>query len=170
MESAEPVLQAIMSRRSVRRYTGQPVTREQLETLLDAAMAAPSANNVRPWHFVVVQDAATRQALSRVHRWAHMIADAAAAIAVCAESESNPFWIDDCSAATENILIAAQAMGLGAVWIGIHQESQHQRRVREALGIPESFAIHCLIAIGYPAEHHRPHGKHDPAKAHWERF
>jgi len=170
MERAEPVLQTIMARRSIRRYTSEPVSQPEIEALLDAAMAAPSANNQRPWHFVVVQESGQRQKLSQVHRWARMIAEAPLAIAVCADPSSTPFWIDDCSAATENILLSAQAMGLGSVWIGIHQSAQYQQAVREVLGLPAHMGVHCLIAIGHPAEEKPSHGKHDPTQVHWERY
>ena len=170
MDTAKVVLQTIMSRRSIRRYTSEPLSREQIEVLLDAAMAAPSANNKRPWHFVVVQDATRRQKLSRVHRWAHMVAEAPLAIAVCAELDDDPYWIDDCSAATENILLAAEAMGLGAVWIGIHPMPARQKAVRDILSLPDGIGVHCLIAIGHPAEHKPPHSEHDSARVHWERF
>ncbi|MGQ9553206.1 MAG: nitroreductase family protein [Anaerolineae bacterium] len=170
MDKAAIVLETILSRRSIRRYTDQKLTREQIEALLDAAMAAPSANNRRPWHFVVVQEVARRKALSQVHRWAHMIEEAPVAIAVCAESNGNPFWIDDCSAATENILLAAQAMGLGGVWIGIHPTASYQAAVREILHLPMSIGVHCLLAIGYPAERRPAYSKHDPTRVHWERW
>jgi nitroreductase len=166
--NGEAVLQAILARRSIRRFRPDPLPREMVEKLLDAAMAAPSGNNVRPWHFVVVQDAGRRRQLSQVHRWAYMVAEAPLAIAVCADASSTEFWLDDCSAATENILIAAQALGLGGVWIGIHQSAQYQEQVRQALGIPSRYTVHCLLAIGYPAEQKPPHGRHDPAKVHWE--
>ena len=170
MDGAEVVLKTILSRRSIRRYTEHKLTREEIEALLDAAMAAPSANNKRPWHFVVVQEAEGRLALSQVHRWARMIADAPLAIAVCAENEANEFWIDDCSAATENILLAAEAMGLGGVWIGIHATASYQAAVREILRLPSGIGVHCLLAIGHPAEKRPAYGKHDSARAHWERW
>lgn len=163
-------LQAIMSRRSIRRYTEQPLSAEQVEALLDAAMAAPSANNKRSPHLVVVQDEAKRQALSRVHRWANMVAEAPLAVAVCADAALTGFWLDDCSAATENILIAAQALGLGGVWIGIHQTPAYQQAVRDILAIPNHYSVHCLIAIGHPAEQKPPYGKHDPARVHHDRW
>jgi len=169
-DKAQAVLETIMSRRSIRRYTNQAVSEEHINALLDAAMAAPSANNRRPWHFVVVREEARRHKLSRVHRWSGMIADAPLAIAVCAEVDGNHYWVDDCSAATENILLAAQALGLGAVWIGIHPMPERQQAVRAALDLPASMGVHCLIAIGHPAESKPPHGKHDPRKAHWEHF
>ena len=168
MDKAQAVLETMLARRSIRRYTDQPLTQEQIEQLLDAAMAAPSGNAVRPWHFVLVQDAERRKRLSRVHRWANMCAQAPLVLAVCAQSDDMTFWVDDCSAATENLLLMAQAMGLGGVWIGIRQTPEYERAVREIVGAPESARVLCLLAIGYPAEKLPAYGAHNEAQAHWE--
>jgi len=170
MSDTEAVLRTILNRRSIRRYTDEPVTREQIDTMLDAAMAAPSGNGVRPWVIVVVQDPEQRRRLSQVHRWAHMVAQAPVAFAMCADPNTTAFWVDDCSAATENILLAAQAMGLGAVWIGIHQSEDHQAKVREILGLPPNLAVHCLIAVGHPAEVRPARGHYNAAKVHFDRY
>jgi len=171
MDEAQAALDAIMSRRAIRRYTPEPLTAAQIETLIDAAMAAPSGNGTRAWHFVAVTGQEGRLALSQVHRWAHMVAQAPLVIAVCADLEQAPtFWVDDCSAAVQNILVAANAMGLGGVWIGIRQSDAYQERVRELLGAPAHIGVHCLVAIGHPAEEKPAHGKHDPSRLHWERW
>jgi nitroreductase len=171
MDDAAPLLSAMMSRRSIRRYTGEPVTREQAEALIDAAWAAPSGNAKRAWHFVVITGEEGRRALSHVHRWAHMVAQAPLAIVVCADLDQAPtFWIDDCSAAVENVLVAAAAMGLGGVWIGIHQSEAFQQQVRELLDLPANLGVHCLLAIGHPAEDKPAHGKCAPDRLHWERW
>lgn len=170
MSDAEAVLHTILTRRSIRRYTDQKVTREQIETMLDAAMAAPSANGVRPWVIVAVQDEGQRLRLSQVHRWAHMVAQAPLAFAMCADPGTTRFWVDDCSAATQNVLLAAQAMGLGGVWIGIYQSDEHQAKVREILELPRNLAVHCLIAVGYPAEHRPARSHYDPSSVHWDRY
>ncbi|MHB0877319.1 MAG: nitroreductase family protein [Anaerolineae bacterium] len=171
MDNAAPLLSAITSRRSIRRYTSEPVTSEQAEMLIDAAWAAPSGNGKRAWHFVVVMGQEGREALSEVHRWAHMVAQAPLAIAVCADLGQAPtFWIDDCSAAAQNILVAANAMGLGGVWIGIHHSEGYQQYVRGTLGLPPHLGVHCLLAIGHPAEEKPAHGRHYEAHLHWERW
>jgi len=170
MDRAAAVLETILSRRSVRRYTDQPLAREQIEVLMDAAMAAPSGNAVRPWHFVLVQDAARRKQLSEVHRWAQMCAQAPFVVVVCAQADDMTFWIDDCSAATENILLMAEAMGLGGVWIGIRQTASYEEEVRRIVGAPASARVLCLLAIGYPAERLPAYGKHNASQAHWERW
>ena len=111
-------IDVILARRSIRAYTGEPVREELLTTLLEAAMAAPSSSNRKPWHFVVVQNNETLSKLSDIHPHGKMLGSAAAAIVVCGDLDISPdYWIQDCSAATENILIAAAALGLGAVWL-----------------------------------------------------
>ncbi len=170
MTNADAVLGTILARRSIRRYTDQPLSREQVETMLDAAMAAPSGNGVRPWVIVAVQDAEQRRRLSQVHRWAHMVAQAPVAFAMCADPNTTRFWVDDCSAATQNILLAATALGLGGVWIGIHQSEEHQAAVREVLDLPANLAVHCLIAVGYPAEERPVRGRHSPGAVHWDHY
>ncbi|NPV09947.1 MAG: nitroreductase family protein [Anaerolineae bacterium] len=168
MNDARPVLQTILARRSIRRYTGEAVSRDQIEAMLDAAMAAPSGNGVRPWVIVVVQDEGQRRRLSQVHRYARMVSEAPVAFAMCADPEDTQFWVDDCSAATENILLAAQAMGLGGVWIGIYQRQEYQEKVREILRLPSNLAVHCLIAVGHPDESKPPHGRYSPEAVYWD--
>lgn len=170
MTDADAVLSTILARRSIRRYTDQKVPRELIETILDAAMAAPSANGVRPWVVIAVQDEEQRRRLSQVHRWAHMVAQAPVAFAMCADPNTTRFWVDDCSAATQNILLASHALGLGGVWIGIYQSQEHQAAVRSILGLPDNLAVHCLIAVGYPAEERPVRGRHNPDAVHWDRY
>jgi nitroreductase len=171
MDEARTLLSAMTLRRSIRRYGTDPVTREQIEALIDAGWAAPSGNGKRAWHFVVVTSEEGRRALSQVHRWAHMVAQAPLAIAVCADRDLAPtFWIDDCSAAAENVLVAASAVGLGGVWIGIRQSDAYEQQVRTLLGLPGNVGVLCLLAIGHPAEEKPPHGPCAPDRLHWEHW
>ena len=159
----------ILARRSVRRYTDQPVSEEHITMLLEAAMAAPTASNRRPWHFVVVTDKAKLRALADRHPYAKMLYEAPLCIAVCGEPAlSEKFWVQDCSAATENILLAATGMGLGAVWLGVHPDRERERAVRETLGIPANITPLCLIAVGHPAEHPPARTQYDQARVHRE--
>jgi len=160
----------ILARRSVRRYTPEPVTEEQITTLLKAAMAAPSAANRRPWHFVVVTERTILDTLAERHPYAKMLFEAPLCIAVVGEPAVSDYWVQDCSAAAENILLAAAGMGLGSVWLGVHPRAEREQMVREVLGIPAGLVPLCLIAIGHPAEHPPARTQYDPARVHYQRW
>ena len=161
----------LFARRSIRRYTSEPVTDDQVETLLQAAMAAPSAVNHRPWHFVVVRDAATRAALAAAHPYAKMVTQAPVCIVPCGDTTISPdFWVQDLSAATENILLAATGLGLGTVWCGVHPRADRAAAIRQILGIPEGIVPLCLIAVGHPDEQKEPRTQYDARRVHRERW
>jgi nitroreductase len=161
----------ILARRSVRRYTAQPVSEEQITLLLQAGMAAPSASNRQPWHFVVVTSRPTLNALADRHPYAKMLYQAPLCIAVCGEPAlSENFWVQDCSAATENILLAATGLGLGAVWLGVHPNAERTQAVRESLNLPANITPLCLISIGYPAEHPPARTQYKAERVHRERW
>jgi nitroreductase len=148
-------LEAIMTRRSIRRYNDAPVTEAELETLLRAAMAAPSAGNQQPWRFIAVTDPEQRGLLSGATPYCAMIADAPLALVVCGDTrhEKHPgYWVQDCSAAVQNILVAAHATGLGAVWIGVHPVEERERNVTKICGLPDGIRPMCMIAVGHPLE------------------
>ncbi|MGQ9668455.1 MAG: nitroreductase family protein [Anaerolineae bacterium] len=160
----------ILARRSVRRYTSELVTEEQIITLLKAAMAAPSAANRRPWHFIVVTERGILDTLAERHPYAKMLSEAPLCIAVVGEPAISDYWVQDCSAATENILLAAAGMGLGSVWLGVHPRAEREQMVREVLGIPAGLVPLCLIAVGHPAEHPPARTQYDPARVHYNRW
>jgi nitroreductase len=165
------MLDTIFARRSIRKYTGEPVTEEQVRKLLEAVMAAPSANNSQPWHFVVVQDREQLRRLAEAHPYGRMQAEAALSIAVCADPTLSPrYWVQDCSAATENLLLAATALGLGGVWLGVYPNQDRVARVKEVLGIPEGIEVLCLVAIGHPAEKKPPRTQYNPQRVHRDRW
>lgn len=155
-DSSEVVLHTILKRTSIRSYENKPVEKEKIEKLLRAGMAAPTAMNKQPWHFVVVTDKGQLQKLSEANPYAAMAAKAPLAIVVCgdmnkaAEGNAREFWIQDCSAATENILLAATGMGLGAVWTGTYPSKERCADVAKVLGLPESLIPLNTIVIGYP--------------------
>ena len=155
-DSSEVVLNTILKRTSIRSYENKPVEKEKIEKLLRAGMAAPTAMNKQPWHFVVVTDKGQLQKLSEANPYAAMAAKAPLAIVVCgdmnkaAEGNARKFWIQDCSAASENILLAATGMGLGAVWTGTYPSKERCADVAKVLGLPESLIPLNTIVIGYP--------------------
>lgn len=164
-------LESIFARRSIRAYTGEPVSREAITQILEAGMAAPSSNNRKPWHFVVVRDRETLAKLAEAHPHGKMLSSAAAAIAVCGDTTVAPdFWVQDCAAATENMLIAVAALGLGAVWLGGHPREDRVAAIRAALGIPEHAGVLCLISIGHPGEKKEARTQYDPKRIHDEKW
>jgi nitroreductase len=164
------MLDLIKRRRSIRQYTNQDVTEEEVRQLLEAAMAAPSSSARDPWHFIVVRDAATRQKLSQTHTFSDMAARAPVVIAVCGDEKVSDQWTFDCAAATENLLLAVTALGLGAVWAGVYPRAEREMHVRDVLNIPSNIRILCLIPIGHPAEEKPPRTRYNAAKVHYEQF
>jgi nitroreductase len=159
-------LQIIFSRRSIRKYTDAPVSEADITSLLQAGMAAPSASNLKPWHFCVVTDRQALQKLAEVSPYGKMLAQAALAIAVCGDPSVSDWWVQDCTAATENILIAVAALGLGAVWLGCHGRKEREQGIRDVLGIPPQIGVLSLLSIGHPAEDKEARTQYDPARVH----
>ncbi len=169
-------METIMSRHSVREFTGEKVGRDTLETLLRAAMAAPSAVNVQPWSFLAITDGAILAKLESRLPYAKMLGKAGSAIVVCGlpgkdETFAKQYWQVDCAAAAENILLAAHALGLGAVWTAVHPDPERIRSVRETCGIPESVVPLAVIPVGVPAKpDYAPRGKYRSENVHWDRW
>lgn len=164
-------LMCMATRRSIRRYTGRPVEAEKVQALLAAAMAAPSAGNQQPWRFVVITDKALRERIAETSPYAKMLAEAPLAIVVCGETSGlrHPvMWQHDCAAATQNILLAAHASGLGAVWLGFYPHTERSEPLSELLELPVSVLPMAVVAIGYPAEHKDPAARYEPAFVHYE--
>jgi nitroreductase len=157
-EKSMSALDCIMTRKSVRSYTDQPVEDEKIEKILRAGMAAPSAVNKQPWKFVVIKNREVLNKLAEANRGTRMAAQAPLAIAVCGdttkaiEGEGREFWVQDASAATENILLAAHSLGLGAVWTGIYPIKERTTEIGKILELPDYQIVLCVIPIGYPAE------------------
>jgi len=166
-------MDAIFLRRSIRKYTNEPVSLEAVEKLLRAAMAAPSAGNQQPWHFVVIDDRRILDAIPTVHPHSMMLKEAPLAIAVCGDmhlEKHTGYWVQDCSAATENILIAAQSMRLGAVWLGVYPREDRVEGLRKLLGLPEHVTPLSLIAVGHPAESKPPSNRYEASRIHRNRW
>lgn len=169
-------LETIMTRTSIRAFTGEPVGEEAVEQLLRAGMAAPSAVNRQPWAFVVLRDRAMLDALQEVHPNARMLATAQVAIVVCGdmtkaiEGPMGEFWVQDASAATENILLAAHAMGLGAVWTGVYPNPERVAAISGVLELPPHIVPLCVIPVGWPAESPEPKDKWKSENVHYEKW
>lgn len=185
-ENAPAALDVIMARTSIRSFTGDPVSKDQLETILKAGMAAPTAMNVQPWRFVVVTDKEKIGNVFGTGPRSGMFNTAGAVIVVCGQTtfmrrpfgqpdapeteQPNIFWYEDCSAAAENILLAATALGLGAVWTAGFPAEERIAPIAEALGIPVGVVPLCIIPVGVPAENPAPKDKWKPENIHWEQW
>ena len=159
----------ILSRRSIRKYTDEAVSDADMNALLEAGMAAPSSRNLKPWHLVTVTSRETLDRLGEAHPHGKMLFTATAAIAVCGQIDISPdYWVQDCSAATENILIAAAGLGLGSCWLGVHPREERIEVIGAILGIPVETGILSLIAIGHPAEEKEARTQFDESRVHRE--
>ena len=159
----------LLARRSVRDFTGDDVDIADIRALLEAGMAAPSARGLDPWRFVVVTDRKMLDRLADVHPYAKMLRQAGACIAVCGDRAVAPdFWVQDCSAATENILVAASMLGLGACWLGVHPRAEREQSLKEVLRVPDGIGMLCLVAVGKPQHVPEPRTRYDQTKAHSE--
>lgn len=172
---AKETLDTIFQRKSVRNYIDKDVSKQQLETLMRAAMAAPTAMDKRPWAFVAITDKEKLTSLAQMP-YCGMLAYASAAILVCGDSSKflegtySDFWIQDCSAATQNILLAAEDMDLGAVWLGGYPSEERMKLMRNVLSLPENIIPLSLVSIGYPAGTEKPKDKYDETNIHWEKW
>ena len=146
-------MEAIRTRRSIRKFTARPVERELVMELIEAAMYAPSAGNEQPWQFLVINDRAILDEVPHINPNAAMAREASVAILVCGDltlEKFQGFWVQDCSAAAQNLLLAAHAKGLGAVWTGIHPMEDRVEKMRNLLGLPDHIIPLALIPVGYP--------------------
>jgi nitroreductase len=163
-------LQAILTRRSIRKYTNGPVSQELIQKLLEAGMSAPSACDFQPWDLVVITDRKTLDEIPSFHNHASMLPEAPLAILVCGEPDTSRYWQQDCGAAAQNILLAAHALGLGAVWLGLYPRENRVVPLKKLLGIPEAVTPMALIAIGHPGEQKPPQGKFKAEKVHYNQW
>jgi nitroreductase len=168
--TSKETLEVIARRTSVRTYLDKPVEEEKVMALLKAGMAAPSGKDARPWEFVVVTDTAILNSMAAGLPYAKMLARAPLAIVVCGDTAASPYWYLDCSAATQNVLLAAEALGLGAVWTAAYPYDDRIDVVRSALHLPEQVVPLCVIPVGYPVGTPRPKDKFNAAKIHRETY
>lgn len=174
-DTTQAVLDNIMTRCSIRQFTDREIGKDTLDNIVRAGMAAPSAMDKRPWSFIVVTDRAALDSLNAHHPYANL-KTATAAIIVCGvmdrtiEGEGQEYWVQDCSAATENILLAAHAYGLGAVWCGVYPVKERIADVSAVLGIPEGIVPLNVITMGYPDQEPQVKDKWDAANIHYQKW
>lgn len=162
----DKTLAFITKRRSIRSFTGEPVPREALVTILKAAMAAPSASNARPWQFLVVTEKERVAAICRAHPYAKFGVDAGAVIIPFGKKEGYKWFDQDMAAATENLLLAVSDLGLGATWCGLIGD--REASVHSVAGLPDDTFGFALIPIGIPTEEQPSRTQYEEARVHWE--
>lgn len=175
IDKKEVMLSLIHSRKSVRKFTPEPVSKEDLITIMKAGMAAPSGHDARPWSFIALTDRNTMMLLRKELEWARALDYSPAAIVVCGDmnkvDKRNPeFWITDTSAATQNMLLAIEAMGLGGVWSTLYPGEDRMAYTRKVLNLPEHIMPMCIIPIGHPTGVEKPKDKFDEKNIHWEKW
>jgi nitroreductase len=147
--------EGLITRRSIRKYKNDEISRDLITEIVKAGMYAPSAVNCQPWHFIIVDDRNTMDQIMRVHAYSSMLAGAKYAILVLGDEnlQHGPgYWAVDCAAATQNILLAAHAKGLGAVWLGVHPREQRKKDIAGLFSLPEHIQPFSIISVGYPDE------------------
>ena len=176
MDKQQAALDNIYTRVSVRHFTGEPVAEEQIDALLRAGMAAPTAVNKQPWSFLVIDRPDQLSAIGEAFPNSRVANGASLAIVACGdldkalEGEAQDYWIQDVSAATENILLAAHAMGLGAVWSGVYPISERVQQARTFFALPDHIVPLCIITVGHPAEQPAVKDKYKPENIHRNRW
>lgn len=168
-------MEAIFNRRSIRKYKDQPVENEKVDKLLRAAMQAPSAGNQQPWEFIVVKEKNNLKKISEMSPYSKFIADAPLAFVILGDEKKMKFhenWQQDMGAATENILLQAVDLELGAVWLGVAPLEDREKYLKEILDLPENIKPFAVIAIGYPAEgqENKFIDRYDETRVHFEKF
>lgn len=166
-------IEAILTRRSIRKYKNQLIDKESIDTIIKAGMYAPSANNKQPWHFIVISDRKLLDSIMKVHPYSSMLAEASHAILVCADKTIEPteaYCNQNCSAATQNILLAAHALGIGSVWLGVFPRADRMKGMSELFELPENILPISLIALGYAREKAIQPDRYRPECIHHEKW
>jgi len=171
LEEIMDVFEAIFNRRSIRSFKPGIISDEQVQQMLKAAMFAPSASNNQPWHFIVIRDRKTLDAIMEFHGSAKMLKDALLAIYVAGyvdPARLPGYWMIDCANATENLLLAAHALGLGAVWLGLAPNPQRMEPMAKLIPLPQSYQPFALVALGIPAVVPEQPDRFKPERIHQE--
>ena len=167
---SKAVLENIAERKSVRKYLNKSVEEDKIDAMVKAGMAAPSGMDRRPWEFVVVTDREALDSMAAKLPYAKMLTNAPLAIVVCGDTTRSSYWYLDCSAATQNVLLAAEALGLGAVWTAAYPYEDRIDVVRQNTGLPENIVPLCVIPIGYPDGPQKAKDKFDPQRVHRNKY
>lgn len=170
-DSDMDVLEAIFTRRSIRKFTGEPLTDQELETVIRAGFQAPSAHNYQPWEFMILRDKSNMERIAKVHTYAKMLPNSEACIIVCGDKKKQTttgFLIEDCSAAIQNILLAAHGIGLGAVWCGLYPITHLTDEVTKICSLPEHIVPVGMVVIGHKGEVRKQEDRFDSSKLHYE--
>ena len=163
------LLEAIFTRRSIRNYSGEEVTQDEIQTILKAAMFAPSANNQQPWHFLIIDDNDIMDKIIQIHPYAKMLSGASYAVLICGDESlelSKGYWAVDCAAATQNLLLAAHGIGLGAVWLGVHPREERKSGIKKLFNLPDHIQPFALVSIGKPGEEKTVPERFKPERIH----
>ncbi len=163
----------IFQRKSIRKYRDKPVSKEDLKKIMSAGMAAPSAGNQQPWHFIAVSKKDSLAELSKVSPYAKMLKDAAAGLIVCGDLDKERhkgYWPIDCSAATQNMLLEITHLELGAVWLGIYPRKDRVKFLKTYFNLPDTIQPFSLISLGYPGEEKPITSRYDESRIHWEKW
>jgi len=161
----------IFERRSVRKYTDQVISDEEINLILEAAMYAPSAVNKQPWHFIVVSQKKTFRKITEIHPNASFLEGASHAILICGDEKlqhDEGYYLADCGATTQNILLAAQGLGIGSCWIGIFPREARQKSIAELFRLPDHVQPFALVSLGFPDETKKQPDRFSPEKIHRE--
>ena len=167
---SKAVLENIAERKSVRKYLNKSVEEDKIDAMVKAGMAAPSGMDRRPWEFVVVTDREALDSMAAKLPYAKILTNAPLAIVVCGDTTRSSYWYLDCSAATQNVLLAAEALGLGAVWTAAYPYEDRIDVVRQNTGLPENIVPLCVIPIGYPDGPQKAKDKFDPQRVHRNKY
>ncbi len=176
LTSLNETIKIIHQRKSVRHFTDKAVTKEQLEAIVRAGMAAPTAINTQPWQFLVVTDKELKAKYAEGNRQSEMINKCSALVIICGDmnignERSQAFWVQDVSAATENLLLAVESLGLGAVWTGVYPIEDRVKEVKEIFALPEKIIPLCVVLVGYPeGDIDQPKDKWKPERLHWNKY
>lgn len=166
-------MNAIFNRRSIRKYINKDISEDIIEKIIKAGMAAPSAGNEQPWHFILINDKNILNEIPKFHPYSQMLKEVSCAIVVCGDlslEKYEGFWVQDCSAATQNMLLMAQELGLGSVWLGVYPLEDRTKALKELMDLPENVIPLSILPIGYPAEAKEPVDRFDPSRIHRNRW